>query len=245
MAAYIGAHGMAGFQAAVTLGQYAVADGFCYGGAGPSWSNRTIRDILRRHGGAAHRLGWIDIHTGLGPFGHGEKIYAGRDTPADLARARAWWGADVFAPFEGRSASADVTGPIVTTAYDECPDAAVAAIGLEFGTLPINEVLQALRADHWLLRHPEAPDAQKRAIRRQVRDTFYCDDDVWKGMVLGQSRTALLQAIQGLADAGLRGEGYFTSETLDSENASAHGGIPVELTSEKEAIRNHLETSPA
>ena len=32
----------------------------------------------RRH---RSRLGWIDFHTGLGPRGHGEKIYAGRDAP--------------------------------------------------------------------------------------------------------------------------------------------------------------------
>ncbi len=32
------------------------------------------------------QIGWIDVHTGLGPRGHGEKIYAGRRDEAEVAR---------------------------------------------------------------------------------------------------------------------------------------------------------------
>ena len=186
-------HGMRAFRAAVTSGQYTSPDGVFYGGTAPSWSNRTMRAILRKYGAAATHIGWIDIHTGLGPYGHGEKIYPGRNAPADLAQARAWWGADVFAPFDGQSASADVSGPVVSAVYDECPQASAALMGLEFGTLPDLEVLNRLRADTWLRRHPEAPAEQQRAIRQELRDAFYCDNDEWKGMVLGQARVVLLQ----------------------------------------------------
>ena len=201
MAAYIERHGMRAYRAAVTTGQYNSPDGVFYGGQAPSWSNGTIRAILRQYAAAAGHIAWIDVHTGLGPYGHGEKIYPGRNAPADLARARAWWGADVFAPFEGNSASADVSGPVVSTIYDECPQASATLMGLEFGTLPDGEVLDRLRADTWLRRHPEAPPEQQRAIRQALRDAFYCDDDVWKGMVLGQSRVVLLQTLQGLRAA--------------------------------------------
>ncbi len=200
MAAYIGKHGVRGYRAAVTTGQYTAPDGVFYGGQAPSWSNRTMRAILRRHGAAASHIAWIDVHTGLGPYGHGEKIYPGR--PDGLPRALAWWGADVFAPFEGTSASADVTGPVVTIVYDECPQAHATLMGLEFGTLPDQEVLDRLRADTWLRRHPDAPESQQRAIRRDLRDAFYCDNDEWKGMVLGQARVVMLQTLQGLQKAG-------------------------------------------
>jgi len=201
VAAYIDKHGMRAFRAVVTKGQYVSPDGLFYGGTAPSWSNRTIRSILRKYAASATHIGWIDVHTGLGPYGHGEKIYPGRNTPEDLAMAHAWWGADVFAPFAGDSASADVSGPVISTAYDECPHARIAPMGLEFGTLPDNEVLTRLRADTWLRRHPEASDAQLREIRRQLRDAFYCDNDEWKGMVLGQARVVLLQTLQGLRKA--------------------------------------------
>ena len=74
-------------------------------------------------------------------------------------------------------------------------------MGLEFGTLPDLEVLNRLRADTWLRRHPEAPDALQREIRAQLRDAFYCDNEEWKGMVLGQARVVLLQTLLGLGKA--------------------------------------------
>jgi len=199
LAAYIAKHGETAYRATATRGQYTTPDGVFYGGTAPSWSNRTVRAVLREHAAGAKHIGWIDVHTGLGPYGHGEKIYPGR--PGGLARARAWWGADVFAPFEGNSASPDVSGPVVSTVYDECPGADVALMGLEFGTLPNMEVLRRLRADHWLHRHPEATPAQRREIRQGLREAFYCDEDTWKGMIVGQSRVVLLQTLQGLRAA--------------------------------------------
>lgn len=199
LAAYIAQHGAKAYRAALSRGQYAVPDGLFYGGQAPSWSNRTIRALLRRHGAHMTHIAWIDVHTGLGPRGHGEKIYPGRPEGAQLARR--WWGADVLAPFEGNSASPDVSGPVVSTLYDECPQASIALLGLEFGTLPELEMLKRLCADHWLHRHPEAPHSQRRAIRQALRDAFYCDEDAWKGMVLGQSRATLLQTLRGLQAA--------------------------------------------
>ena len=51
-----------------------------------------LRGVLREHAARRSALGWIDFHTGLGPRGHGEKIYAGRNMAADIARTKAWWG---------------------------------------------------------------------------------------------------------------------------------------------------------
>ena len=87
----------------------------------PTWSNRTLRDVLRRHAGAARRIGWIDVHTGLGPSGHGEKIFAARDDAAALARTRAWWGPEVTSFYDGSSTSATLTGVMFNAFHDECP----------------------------------------------------------------------------------------------------------------------------
>ena len=103
------------------------------------------------------RLGWIDFHTGLGPRGHGEKIFAGRD---DAARSRArarWWGDDVTSFHDGSSTSAPLTGVNVQRRVRRVPGVEYAGIALEYGTLPLPTMLQALRADHWLHKHPEAP----------------------------------------------------------------------------------------
>lgn len=75
-------------------------------------------------------------------------------------------------------------------------------MGLEFGTLPMPEVLMALRGDQWLHRNPQAPAGQAAAIKRALRDAFYGDCDGWKGMVTAQTRVAVLQAIIGLGRPG-------------------------------------------
>jgi hypothetical protein len=103
-----------------------------------------LRSVLRRHATERDRLGWIDIHTGLGPRGHGEKIYAGRDIASDVARAREWWGAEVTSFFDGSSSSARLTGIVTDAVPVECPGVEYTAIALEYGTVPLLDVLQAL-----------------------------------------------------------------------------------------------------
>ena len=186
------------FQAAVSSGQHSRPDGLFFSGTAPSWSNRTLRALVKRHGAGKRRIGWIDIHTGLGPSGHGEKIYAGRNDAADLARARAWYGADVMSYYDGGSASAEVNGSAALCVHEECPGAEVTNMGLEYGTVPFEAVLHALRGAHWLEIHRDAPAALRASIERAVRDAFYTDTELWKGMVLGQSRVAVLQAVTAL-----------------------------------------------
>ena len=114
ISAYVQSHGMAQFQAAVTQGQHEFPDGLFFGGTEPTWSNHTLRGVLRQHGRQARRIGWIDLHTGLGPSGLGERILACRDDAAALQRARSWWDGGGATPvtsfYDGSSTSAPVTG---------------------------------------------------------------------------------------------------------------------------------------
>ncbi len=197
IAAFVQRQGLAAFRAAVSSGQYTHADGLFYGGKAPSWSVRTVAEVLRTHAARARFVGWIDVHTGLGPFGHGEKLYVGGSQSGALSRAQRWWGADVTSPGGDDSVSPDVYGPVCTLAQT-CCTGAVAAIGLEFGTLPLQAVLTALRADAWRRNHPAARADQLVQIAQQLRDAFYCDRDDWKAMVLGQARVAVVQAMRGL-----------------------------------------------
>ena len=85
------------------------------------------------------------------------------------------------------------------TAFEECPQAALTPMTLEYGTLPNVEVRRALRGEAWLAGHPGAPPALVQQIRRAVRDAFFVDADDWKGMILGQFRALAIQTINGLA----------------------------------------------
>jgi hypothetical protein len=192
---YMTAHGENAFREALVTGQSEFADGLFYAGQAPSWSNRTLRAILRRHGAGRRRIAWIDVHTGLGPCGHGEKIHNGLPGMTDnLRQARAVWGADVVAAWEGESSARQVVGHAATAVFEECPQAESVAIALEYGTYD-KASMEAMRAEQWLYRHPHAASAAQRAeIKQQMRDAFYVDHDEWRGMVAGQCRVALLQA---------------------------------------------------
>ena len=198
----IAREGLGFYQAAVSRGQYQFDDGLFYGGKAPTWSNRTVREVLRTHARRASRLGWIDLHTGLGPNGIGERIFAGRDNRVAYARANAWWGnpaAPVTSMYDGSSTSAYLTGLMCYALDDECPQAEHTSIALEYGTEPMLEVTAALRGDHWLHRHPQTPAELAEAIHARMFAAFYSDTDAWRGQVISQARQAMFQAVDGLA----------------------------------------------
>lgn len=195
---YIARYGATRLQAAVSSGQCEFPDGLFYAGRAPAWSNTMLRDVLRDHGRGRERLGWIDFHTGLGPWGHGEKIYSGPDDPSMAARAKAWYGCDVTSYYDGTSTSAALRGVSFQAALDACPHAEFTGIGLEYGTQPFNDVFQALRAEQWLANHPEVGEPTRSTIKRRMRAAFHDDCDAWKIIVYGQARVAVLQALRAL-----------------------------------------------
>ena len=202
LARFIDANGLAAFQAAITRGQHEFAEGLFFGGTEPTWSNQTFRQVLRDHAVHAQRIAWIDLHTGLGPNGVGERICACRDDMAALARARQWWGGQGATPvtsiYDGSSTSAFLTGLMSMALYEECPQAEYTGIAMEYGTQPMAEVMYALRAEHWLNLHPQAPAALARQIKQQMMAAFYTDTDAWKGQVISQARQSMFQAVDGL-----------------------------------------------
>ncbi len=199
---HVAAHGLRALQQAATSGQHDHPEGIFYGGRNPTWSQVTLRHVLQEHGRQCARLGWIDFHTGLGPSGVGERIFACRDDAAALMRAKAWWGERITSIYDGSSTSALLTGLMWTVAYEECAQAEYTGIALEYGTVPVMEVLDALRADQWLENHPEAGAAQREAIKQRMLAAFYTDTEAWKQAVLAQGIEAAMQAVAGLARGG-------------------------------------------
>lgn len=200
---YVAEGGPRRYQAAVSGGQYEFADGLFFGGQASTWSNRTFREVLRAHGRRAARIAWIDIHTGLGPTGVGERIFAARDDAATLARARAWWDGGGRTPvtsiYDGSSTSPFLTGLMFNAFYEECPQAEYTGLAMEYGTVPVLEGLHALRGEQWLRRHPDAPQPLADAIRAKVFEAFYTDTDQWREEILAQGRESLVQAVGGLS----------------------------------------------
>jgi hypothetical protein len=186
-------------QLAVTGGQYDFPNGMFYGGSKSTWSQTVFRQVLRKHLKRAKRIAWIDLHTGLGPRGFGERIFACVDGGATLDRARAWWGQGITSVHAGSSTSIPMSGPIQMAMYEECPRAQYTGICLEFGTDPLDNMLAALRADHWMGAQTQVHPALQQSVRAQLRKVFNPDDRVWQEEVWRQGLQAAEQAVHGLS----------------------------------------------
>ena len=159
------------FQAIVSRGQYVHPTGVFYGGTGPAWSHRWVATELSGFVPLGARVGLVDLHTGLGPSGHGELIVHEDPGTGPYERAASWWG-DVRSMSSGESVSAALSGDWLGVVHDLLPGREVTAAALEFGTVDTVSVLQALRADAWLHAHGDPLGEEAAAIRRQVRAAF-------------------------------------------------------------------------
>jgi len=195
---YAQKHGAYALQGAISSGQYSHPDGIFFGGAKPTWSNRTIRAIAREELGRARRVGIIDFHTGLGPFGHGELICAVPPTAKSFPRAKAWYGDELTSPEGGTSTSAIVVG-IMTDAFpQELPDAEVTPVAIEYGTYPVPEVLGAVRADNWLHHRGDLASPLARELKADMKERFFPAGDKWREMVWSRADQTIGWALRGL-----------------------------------------------
>jgi len=166
-------------QEVVSGGQYAHPTGVFYGGSGPVWSHRWLREFCATSLAAAQRVTIIDLHTGLGPWGVGELIASAAPGDALFDRAQALWGDDVRSMLAGDSVSAVLAGDWLNVADQLAPHAQVTPITIEYGTVDTVTVLQSLRADAWLHSHGDPRGHEAAAVRAQVRAAFADDDPAW------------------------------------------------------------------
>ncbi|MEH6402622.1 MAG: M14 family metallopeptidase [Sneathiella sp.] len=194
---YISERGMPTYQAAVTGGQHIKKDGVFYGGTEASWTNLTLREVVKEHASETLNLATLDIHTGLGPYGYGEIIYLGNE--AGVPRAMEWYDGEITSPAAGTSSSAIVEGTIDGGVCDMAPKATHTCVAIEYGTLPLRNILQAVRADNWLYINGDVKSDLGQSIKKDMRDAFYCDADDWKKMIWDRGTTVTLKALKGLS----------------------------------------------
>jgi len=196
---YSDRHGWMALQRAISGGQYVDPQGVFYGGNRLTWSAATLYEILRRHAGDAAHVGFIDYHTGLGPYGYGELI---GDSPAGhpgAARLKDWLGDEVTSTDDGSSTSAPLTGTNGIGTERNLPEgASFTMVTLEYGTRSIQEVLDSVRADCWLHARGDLGSAQGRAIKDEIRRCFYPDRDDWKLMVWERAAEVQARMLRGL-----------------------------------------------
>lgn len=191
---------------AVHSGQYVNAKGTFYGGSKPTWSRGTFESITAKWMRGATDLCLVDYHTGLGPLGFGDLYYGGG--PGE-GMARKWFDHVTPTLEQIEEAKKDpskhipggVQGTLSRSLVGTLPGVRLTVGGIEYGTLPVRDVLGSLRADNWLYAHGDPASAQGKEIKAKVREAFYPPVFEWKIMVTSRSNDVLRQALAGLACA--------------------------------------------
>ena len=197
--AYAEEVGFPRLQEVVSGGQYTHPTGVFYGGDGPVWSHRWLVEHLGGLVGSATRLGLIDLHTGLGPWGHGELISHERSDALGYQRGTAWWG-DVRSMVDGESVSAALSGDWLAAVESMTPGVETTSVALEFGTVDTVTVLQSLRADAVLHANGDPLGPGAAAVRAQVRAAFADDDPAWFEAVAARFDEVVTSAMTHLTE---------------------------------------------
>jgi hypothetical protein len=198
-------HGGAFLLTGTTGGQRHEPTGTNYGGAGPSWTRRTLEQIVAEHLASCEKVAFVDWHTGFGAHGELFHLCTHAEGSEALDRVATWWGRDAVTrnatAFQGAGgALPNWQGMFATSLQALIPDAAVAGSVIEFGTLPNAEVRAAIMIDRFLrFGRTNKSSKSREALRQQMLTAFAPADAAWRSAILARAYEAHQKALEGLA----------------------------------------------
>lgn len=181
-------------------GQYQYWYAPFYGGEVATWSNRVFKQICDRYLRDKQAIGLLDYHTGLGQYATGQLISIPSDSQETTALAKEIWGEQLVVTGSEKSvATYSPQGTLVAALQNKLTNSIyVAAAAYEFGTIPENEIFQALRADHWLYAHGTLNSPQAITIKQNMLNASYSDRSDWQKSICSLAFTAQDQLLTGL-----------------------------------------------
>jgi hypothetical protein len=197
IAHFVATRGWRALQAAVCGGQYSFPDGLFYGGRHETWSNLTWRSILRSCATHARHLAVIDLHSGLGERGACELISGAVQGSTEHRLATDWFGGAIVFP-GGTSTAPAASGYMGHSLQTTLPDTAGALVVAEFGTVPFEQIFNALRADNWLHARAASDARMRREINAEMKRAFVGDDAPWQSAVVRQATEIYRRAVERL-----------------------------------------------
>lgn len=193
------------FMDALAGGQYNSSRGIKFGGKSPSWSNLCFRSIVQEYLARAERIASLDWHTGLGRYGDLFTLCFCPPQTRAFQLTSAWWGADVvrrgaesWSAAGETSPSPDITGSAWSCLIEEAAHAEIAGGVIEFGTMPLESILQAVVLDHWLTFTAPADDASMGYWRAQMRAFFAPREIGWERSVARHAQRVCASSLAGL-----------------------------------------------
>lgn len=199
--AWIEAHGQRAWLECIMKGQYDQPQGLNFGGHAPEWSNTTLHEIVSQHLGGVRQVGLIDWHTGLGAWAEPFFLCFNDRGGDGWQRACAWWGRDRIDTSDGYEGGErpPYNGLVFYGLQRMLGEARMTGAVIEFGTLPLKDAFDALRADNWLRFGDQGRDpAAMASLRAHVKHSFTPADTAWRHRVLAHAKEIHTQALQGV-----------------------------------------------
>jgi hypothetical protein len=199
MDAFRAREGEQAFSDAFNGGQYLHADGLFYGGSQPEWAHLALREQLHEHLRDARRALFVDLHTGIGPYG--QPFMIGVDPPGSPQRERALavFGVEALSGTGSTHAAlARFQGLLIEAFALALPACEVSSVAIEFGTRERRRMQRAHLANAWLRRQTGDSEAARRA-RQEYREAFFPGDPAWRASVLAHGIAACRRAVASLA----------------------------------------------
>ena len=188
------------FSDAFNGGQYLHADGVFYGGDRAEWANLALRQQLADHLGDAKRCLFVDLHTGIGPYGRPFLINVDAPGSPGRERARAVWGDEALSgKGTTHAALASYQGLMLDAFAGALPGCEVSSVAIEFGTLERRRMQRAHLANAWMRRQSVETDDLRRA-RAEYREAFNPSDPAWRASVLEGGVALCRRAFDALVD---------------------------------------------
>ena len=186
-------------------GQYQHQDGLYFGGFKPSWSNLTLRDIMKEHLADCTDAISFDLHTGAGPYGHPALMGIAEHDYPGLADAERIYGAWLYKiltrPDQTTTTgiSAAATGYTSQAMVDLMVGKRFAQLVIECGTYDGTKVGHpALLDDHFLHLQGELAGEHFLRVKKALLEFFYPSDDDWRELAWVRTRQIFDRALADL-----------------------------------------------
>lgn len=195
---FIDTHGLSSLQKAVSSGQRSYPQDPFFAGTKPTWSRCLWENFIDRILQLTKQVVHFDVHSGLGTCGALECILPVHEKGVAYHRAVDWYGKETLScPAFANSSSPHIAGDLPSALRERCPEAVT--VGLEFGTVELEEMLLAVIVDNWLVFNLEsATSEQKKNVKKRIKSAFYVDTDEWKKAVWQQSVDMVQKTARGL-----------------------------------------------
>ena len=192
--------GISALKEAIAGGQYEFPRGLFFGGLQPAATARVVRQQSADWVGTAARVIHLDLHSGLGRWGHCRLLM-----PVDETRLRPWC-AELFGVslLDGAGAERRVSYPVRGTLIgwfnQFSGDCDYRGLVAEFGTYSPIRVLGALRAENRVYHAAREPRDQGRAVRDELLECFCPGSRYWRSSVVRQGLELIDSALTGCVD---------------------------------------------